>query len=117
MTTNRLPFRNFVVQAQLGGARAKQEAFFREMLGDVEEPTAPFGLLEAREDGSEVGEARVELDATLAWRMRERARSLGVSTASLCHLAWGLALGRVSGRDDVVFGTVLFGRMGGGKGI
>ena len=33
---------------------------------------------------------------TLARRLRERARALGVSAASLCHLAWALVLARVS---------------------
>jgi non-ribosomal peptide synthetase component F len=111
-----LPFRNFVAQTRLGSKRAEAEAFFREMLGDVEEPTAPFGLLEAQGDGSEIEEARMELDATLSRRLRERARAMGVSAASLCHVAWARVLARVSGREDVVFGTVLFGRMGGGEG-
>ena len=63
-----------------------------------------------------IAEARLELDAGLAQRLRERARALGVSAASLCHLAWAQVLARVSGREDVVFGTVLFGRMQGGAG-
>ena len=43
-----LPFRNLVAQARLGVSREEHEAFFRDMLGDVEEPTAPFGLMMCR---------------------------------------------------------------------
>ncbi len=111
-----VPFRNYVVQARLGMSREEHESFFRRMLGDVEEPTAPFGLLEVQGDGSEIVEAMLELPAALGERMRQRARSFGVSTASLCHLAWATVLARVSGREDVVFGTVLFGRMQGDAG-
>ena len=85
------------------------------MLGDVDEPTAPFGLLDVQGDGGGIEEAHLPLDAELARRCVRR-RGLGVSAASLCHLAWARVLAKVSGREDVVFGTVLFGRMQGGEG-
>jgi amino acid adenylation domain-containing protein len=111
-----LPFRNFVAQARLGVSRQEHAAFFRAQLGDVTEPTAPFGLDYAQGDGSDLAEARLRVEEQLALRLRQNARRLGVSTASLCHVAWAQVLARVSGRADVVFGTVLFGRMHGGAG-
>ncbi|AZC82780.1 non-ribosomal peptide synthetase [Pseudomonas chlororaphis] len=109
-------YRNYVAQARLGVSEEEHEAFFREMLGDIDEPTLAFGLGDVNRDGSGVEETRLPLDAALARRLREQARQLGVSAASLVHLAWAQVLGQVSGRDDVVFGTVLLGRMQGGEG-
>ena len=39
-----VPFRNLVAQSKLGVPSEEHELFFRKMLGDVEEPTTPFGL-------------------------------------------------------------------------
>jgi amino acid adenylation domain-containing protein len=111
-----LPFRNLVTQAQLGVTHQQDEAFFSRMLADVEEPTAPFGLVNANSDGIEVEESRMVLDRILSQRLREQARKLGVTSATLWHLAWGRLMAKVSGRSDVVFGTVVLGRMQGGSG-
>jgi amino acid adenylation domain-containing protein len=110
------PFRNLVAQARMGMKVEEHEAFFRHMLGTVEEITAPFGLVDVRGDGSGIEEAHVMLEDTLGKRARESARKLGVSAASLFHVAWGQVLAQLSGHEDVVFGTVLFGRMQGGAG-
>jgi amino acid adenylation domain-containing protein len=110
-----VPFRRFVAQARLGVSRAEHEAFFRRMLADVAEPTAPFGLLDVQGDGSDIREARLPLPAGLSQQLRQQARQHGVSAAALFHLAWALVLARTTGRDDVVFGTVLFGRLQGGQ--
>ena len=110
------PFRNYVAQARLGVSVAEHEHFFRDMLADVDEPTLPFGVQDVQGDGRAIEEAEQPLDAALAMRVREQARVLGVSAASLMHLAWAQVLGLVSGRDEVVFGTVLMGRMQAGEG-
>jgi arthrofactin-type cyclic lipopeptide synthetase C len=104
-----LPYRNFVAQTKLGANRTEQENFFRKMLGDFDEPIRPFGI-----SGMPAGamcETSWPLEARLAARLREQARSLGVTVASLFHLAWAYVLADTSGSDDIVFGTTLSGRM------
>ncbi|WP_207922948.1 condensation domain-containing protein, partial [Micromonospora sp. KC606] len=104
------PFRNLVGEARLGISQEEHQRFFQAMLGDVDEATLPFGLDDVRGAGEGVEEARELLPQDLNTRLRAEARRLGVSLASLCHLAWALVVARTSGRQDVVFGTVLLGR-------
>nr|UXB94859.1 non ribosomal peptide synthetase [Pseudomonas syringae] len=111
--TTPVPYRNYVAQVRLGNDNAAHEAFFSEMLGDVDEPTLPFGVQDVRDDGSAIDEDRRTLDSALASRLREQARQLGASAASLMHVAWARVLGVLANRSDVVFGTVLLGRMSG----
>jgi hypothetical protein len=105
------PFRAFVARARLGVSEQEHTAFFTRMLGDIDETTAPFGLHDEKGDGSAVAEATVRLPRALANAIRAQARRLGVSPASVMHLAWALVVARATGKQDVVFGTVLFGRL------
>ena len=65
-----LPFRNLVAQARLGVSQQEHEVFFRNMLGDIDEPTAPFGLLEVRGDGRGIEDAWLAVEAGLARQLR-----------------------------------------------
>ncbi len=111
-----VPYRHYVAQVRLAADEASHETFFRQMLGDVEEPTLPMGQQDVRGEGRDIEDARRALDPDLALRLREQARQLSVSPASLMHVAWARVLAVLAGRQDVVFGTVLLGRMHGGAG-
>ncbi|MFG2132154.1 amino acid adenylation domain-containing protein [Streptomyces sp. NPDC048751] len=51
-----------------------------------------------------------DVDPRLSAALVERARSLGLTLNSVVQTAWGLVLGSLTGRDDVVFGETVSGR-------
>ena len=103
-------FRDHVAQLYAQLNQADTEGFFRQKLEDVVETTAPWGVTEVLGDGDQ-DEAAQPLSRELSRRIRLHASRLRVSAATLFHAAWGLAIARVSSRDDVVYGTVLIGRI------
>ncbi|WP_435195374.1 amino acid adenylation domain-containing protein, partial [Streptomyces sp. NRRL F-5630] len=110
------PYRDFIGRALLSTPAEEHSAYFGRLLGDVTEPTAAFGVGEGRGEGSDVTEHRTVLDAQVTARLRAQARRAGVSAATVLHVVWSRVLAAVSGRDDVVFGTLILGRMQSGEG-
>jgi amino acid adenylation domain-containing protein len=111
-----LPYRQYVAQALHWARHSDAQRFFSERLGGIDEPTAPFGLLEVHGDGAQIEESRELLEGELGQRLRRQARECGVSVAALFHAAWARVVAATSGRDEVVFGTVLSGRLQGSAG-
>ncbi|MGW2348910.1 non-ribosomal peptide synthase/polyketide synthase [Actinacidiphila glaucinigra] len=94
-----------VAAADRVGARAA----WRTALAGLEGPTR---LVDAPADGGPVEPAqiRVELSERVTARLAARARELGVTLGTVVQGAWGLLLGRLTGQQDVVFGTTVSGR-------
>ncbi|WP_427923869.1 non-ribosomal peptide synthase/polyketide synthase [Streptomyces sp. cg40] len=102
------PYRGYLRRIA-GADRDAARAAWRTALAGVDEPTrlveapAPAGPLEP-------AQIRVELTERITSRLTARARERGVTLGTLVQGAWGLLVGRMTGRQDVLFGTTVAGR-------
>ena len=111
-----VPYRNYVALSGATERQAQHEAYFREQLAGVEAPAPVPGLGAVAVDEQDLQTHALALESDLSELLRTRARAHGASLASLLHLAWAQVLGSLSGRDEVVIGTVLLGRAMAGEG-
>ncbi|MER5528768.1 non-ribosomal peptide synthase/polyketide synthase [Streptomyces sp. NPDC002677] len=88
---------------------AASTAAWAEALADLAEPTR---LAPADPDRAAAvpGTHTVELDAVRTAELEAFARRRGVTVNTLIQAAWGVLLGRLTGRQDVVFGATVAGR-------
>ncbi|WP_406289324.1 amino acid adenylation domain-containing protein [Embleya sp. NBC_00896] len=77
-------------------------------LDGVEEPTLLAPGSSAGDDGLDQIEVTLPLD--VAGELNRRASELGVTINTLVQGAWALLLGRLTGRQDLVFGATVSGR-------
>ncbi|MEU8622513.1 amino acid adenylation domain-containing protein [Streptomyces sp. NPDC048623] len=102
------PYRNYL-QWLAGQDRDASEQAWRRALAGVEEATR---LAPADARRAALMPERVErlLPAGLADGLTELAAAGSVTLNTVTQLAWAVVLGRLTGRDDVVFGTTVAGR-------
>ncbi|WP_097972572.1 non-ribosomal peptide synthetase [Streptomyces sp. gb14] len=89
--------------------RPAAEAAWRTALEGVTEPTltAPADTPSAALVPEETATA---LDPALTAALQDRARAAGTTLNTVVQTGWGLVLSRLTGRDDVVFGSAVSGR-------
>ena len=104
----RTPFSAYVAWQR---QQPKADAFWHTQLADVREPTP---LSWSPRLPASIGSARMRrqraLPAPLTTTLTELARTHRMTLNTLVVAAWGIALGHLAGRDDVVVGTTLGGR-------
>ncbi|WP_240510040.1 condensation domain-containing protein, partial [Streptomyces malaysiense] len=92
-----------------GVDREAAEAAWRDALAGVEEPTLVAPAFTPA-DTRVPARLRAELDAGLVAELTGLARSWGVTLNTLVQVVWGVLVGGLTGREDVVFGSVVSGR-------
>ncbi|TSD82481.1 non-ribosomal peptide synthetase, partial [Mycobacterium sp. KBS0706] len=101
------PFRDYLGWLRRQDGQAA-EAAWREALQGLEEPTR---LAPRRSTAAAMPETvSVSLTAERTAALTRQARRLGLTVNTLVQGAWGILLGRLTGRDDVVFGVTVSGR-------
>ncbi|HVK99819.1 MAG TPA: amino acid adenylation domain-containing protein [Dongiaceae bacterium] len=103
------PYRNFIARLQTVPPDWHTD-FFRRQLGDFEQPAFLFDQQMAQVNPASLRTAIGSIDPILTQTLRQICREQRVTLAALLHLLWARVAGACSGRDDLVFGTVLSGR-------
>ncbi|MGW2472560.1 amino acid adenylation domain-containing protein [Streptomyces sp. NPDC001665] len=103
------PYRTYLVWLARQDRAAALDTWSAALAG-IEAPTLLAGR-DGPDGAAELPETLVlDLDAAVTHRLRETARAHRLTLNTLVQGAWGLLLGHLTGRSDVVFGTTVSGR-------
>lgn len=102
------PYKDFIAWQKAQDTNAA-ESFWRARLAGFAEAT-PLDLGPAQVPDQDYGLEFQPLAGETVDRLRSAARAAGVTLNTFVQGAWALLLSRLSGRDDVLFGTAVAGR-------
>ncbi|WP_439678571.1 amino acid adenylation domain-containing protein [Embleya sp. MST-111070] len=102
-------YRDFLAWLTRQDRDAAARAWADELAG-IDEPTLLAAGSAGRTAAGDTGQLDVPLPADLTHGLSRRAAELGVTLNTLLQGAWGVLLGRLTGRREVVFGATVSGR-------
>ncbi|TMN45131.1 non-ribosomal peptide synthetase [Pseudoalteromonas sp. S2755] len=101
------PYRNMVAYAKMKNSDDQGIGYFQELLGDLENKTTLFSGSTAAPEDTYSG----RIDKALGEQLRKTSKHLGHSISAIFHTVWAQVAAQCTGEPDVVFGTVLSGRL------
>ena len=103
------PYRDYLawIAAQ---DRSTALAAWRDALAGLDEATRIAPRVAKQRSSAAPEQIALSLSAPLTAALTQQARAQGLTLNSLVQAAWAILLGRLTGRDDVVFGVTVAGR-------
>ncbi len=105
-----IPYRHFVSHA-LKQEHHQAKHYFSEVLGHVNYASLPYELADTQGDARNNAQFKFSLDTSLSQEIRQLCRERQTSPANFFHGAWALVVAQACAHSEVVFGTVMSGRM------
>ena len=105
-----VPYRHFVSHALQHNHQDAQQ-YFSQQLGHIEHATLPYQLANVQGGAGDIAHYKFKLCNELAATIRTICKHHQSSSASFFHSAWALVIARASAKNEVVFGTVMSGRL------
>ncbi|CAM1366015.1 amino acid adenylation domain-containing protein [Tenacibaculum xiamenense] len=109
-------YRDFIGHTLHQQATNNSEVYFKEVLGNIDEPTYPFNLSNVRGNGTDIAEASIGLPEELSKEIRTVCTQMGITPAILFHAAFGIVVGMCSNKKQALFGSLFSGRLQGAVG-
>jgi hypothetical protein len=88
-----------IAKIRSGLSEEDHKRFFTEMLHDIDTPSYPYELSNVHGDGLDITESHIILPQELSDSLRSHSKSMGVSLATLFHIAWGIVISKTSGKE------------------
>ncbi|KTD46057.1 non-ribosomal peptide synthase [Legionella quinlivanii] len=108
-----VPYSKFIAHVLNQVRQGDAVTHFQKNLAGIDQPSTPFNLVDIQTDSSEIIELQKIIPLELCHQIRKIAKDLKVSPAVIFHAVWAMVVASCCGSNDVVFGTLLSGRLQG----